>query len=164
MLERARVGWPSPLRKLKDLLYQLYLEAGAPSLDKIAADIDADDELMGAPSRDTIRRCISDPALPPNQADVVSLAVVLGRRAAWSEADLAAHVRELWVAAGMATPAGRAIGEFDDRLVLEDLEVHPAITGAADDRLGALPVYVQRAPSTRSWMRWSPRQLGARAA
>ncbi|MBB6396201.1 tetratricopeptide (TPR) repeat protein [Actinomadura coerulea] len=47
-----------------------------------------------------------------------------------------------------AAPAGRPIGEFGDRLVLEDLEVQPAVdltgavTGAAG--LGLLPAYVRR--------------------
>ncbi|MGV9249600.1 hypothetical protein [Streptomyces sp. NPDC003710] len=146
MLERARVGWPRSLRSLKDLLYEAYLEAGAPSLDEIAADIAADDELPGAPSRDTIRRCISEPTLPPSQPDVVSIACVLARRAAWSEDDLRARVRGMWVAARMATAVGRPIGQFDDRLVLDDLEVHPALgTGADDGTLSALPAYVPRA-------------------
>ncbi|MEU6071253.1 hypothetical protein ABZ864_44155 [Streptomyces sp. NPDC047082] len=42
---------------------------------------------------------------------------------------------------------GRPIGEFDDRLVLDDLEVHPAL--AANKRLGALPAYVTREFDTR---------------
>ncbi|MFD3722260.1 hypothetical protein [Streptomyces sp. NPDC058674] len=66
-LERARVGWPRPLQELKDLLYEVYLAAGMPILDEIAKDIaatDAEERLvMGAPSRDTVRRCISDPVL-----------------------------------------------------------------------------------------------------
>lgn len=148
-LGRARVGWPSPLRELKDLLYRAYLEAGAPSLDEIAADIaDADAEdraVTGAPSRDTIRRCISEPTLPPNQADAVSVAVVLARRSAWDAEDLAARVRRLWVEAQMAIPVGRPVGEFDDRLVLEDLEVHAALgAGDADAGFSALPTYVPR--------------------
>ncbi|GAB3002701.1 hypothetical protein GCM10023080_080480 [Streptomyces pseudoechinosporeus] len=148
-LKRAQVGWPRPLRELKDLLYEAYLAADAPSLDEIAADIanvDAEDRAVtGTPSRDTIRRCISSPNLQPSQADAVSVAIVLARRAAWNEEDLATRVRGLWTEAGMHTPAGRPIAEYDDRLVLDDLEVHPALAvGTADDGLGALPAYVRR--------------------
>ncbi|MGW0583051.1 hypothetical protein ACWD25_45670, partial [Streptomyces sp. NPDC002920] len=145
MLKRAQVGWPRPLRELKDLLYEVYLAAGAPSLDEIAEAISADDGLPGSPGRDTVRRCISEPVLPPSQADTVSVAVVLARSAAWNTQDLAARVRSLWITARMATGAGRPISEFDDRLVLVDLEVHPALdAGADDDRLSALPAYVAR--------------------
>ncbi|MFF0341640.1 hypothetical protein [Kribbella sp. NPDC004875] len=148
-LERAQVGWPRPLRELKDLLYEVYLAAAAPSLDEIAADIanigNKDRVVTGTPSRDTIHRCISSPNLQPSQADVVSVAVVLARRAAWNAGDLAARIRDLWIEAGMYTPAGRPIAEYDDRLVLDDLEVHPAlVVGPADDGLGALPAYVRR--------------------
>ncbi|WP_331745769.1 hypothetical protein [Streptomyces virginiae] len=149
MLERAQVGWPPALRELKDLLYEVYLEARTPSLDDIARDIaeaDADDRVItGAPSRDTVRRAISEPYLPPGQADAVSVAVVLARRAAWDEEDVAGRVRGLWVQARMATGAGRMIGDFEDRLVLADLEVHPALdASAARERIGALPAYVPR--------------------
>ncbi|MGW2610151.1 hypothetical protein ACWC4A_38115 [Streptomyces mirabilis] len=144
-LERARVGWPRPLQELKDLLYEVYLAAGMPSLDEIAKDVADDDGLQGSPSRDTVRRCISDPVLPPGQADVASIAEVLARRAAWDRQDLAGRVRGLWVAARMATGAGQLIGEFDDRLVLDDLGVHRALDAGADcERLGALPAYVPR--------------------
>ncbi|WP_338675843.1 hypothetical protein V1460_24945 [Streptomyces sp. SCSIO 30461] len=144
-LERARVKWPRPLRELKDLLYEAYLAANTPSLGDMTADIEADDNLSGAPSRDTISRIISSPNLPPSQADAVSIAMVLARRAAWDEGDLAARVRKLWTEAGMYTPAGRPISEFDDLLVLDRLEVHPALdVGAAIGKLGALPAYVPR--------------------
>ncbi|WP_162948148.1 hypothetical protein [Streptomyces europaeiscabiei] len=70
---------------------------------------------------------------------------MLARRAARHEGDLAARVRGLWTEAWMYTPAGRPISEFDDRLALDDLEVHPALdVGAAIDRIGALPTYVTR--------------------
>ncbi|MFE7236382.1 hypothetical protein ACFVAF_38445 [Streptomyces sp. NPDC057596] len=149
VLERARVGWPRALRELKDLLYEVYLAAGAPSLDEITADIAADDTLAGAPERDTVRRCISDPSPPPKQADAVSVATVLARRAAWDVQDLAGRVRDLWVQARMAQGVGRPISEFSDNLVLADLEVHPALdTGGAHHRFGALPAYVPREHDT----------------
>jgi hypothetical protein len=150
-LERARVGWPSTLRELKDLLYEAYLAAGGPTLDDIAEDIAARTELPGSPGRDRVWRCISEATVPSKQADAVAVAAVLARRAAWSEEELAARVRELWVAAHMATPAGQPIAGFDDRRVLKDLEVHRAIdAGAAVARgLGALPAYVPRAFDAR---------------
>lgn len=146
-LERAGVGWPRALQELKDLLYEVYLAAGAPSLDVMAAEIAADDTgLGGAPSRDTVRRCISGPGLPPGQADAVAVASVLARHAAWEREELAARVRELWVEARMATGKGRLIEEFDDHLVLASLEVKPALdAGTARARFGVLPSYVPRA-------------------
>jgi hypothetical protein len=152
VLGRAQVGWPRALQQLKDLLYEAYLAAGAPSLDEITADIAADDALAGAPARDTIRRCISAASSPGNQADAVSIATVLARRAAWEEQDLARRVRDLWVQARMAQGVGRPIGHFSDdaSLVLADLEVHPALdAGGARDRFGILPAYVRREHDTR---------------
>ncbi|MES5825161.1 hypothetical protein [Streptomyces sp. RG80] len=145
MLERASVGWPPPLRDLKDLLFRAYVEASTPSLDEIAEDISADDELPGAPGRDTIRRCISSPDVPASQADTVAVAVVLARRARWDAGDVAARVRELWVEARMHTPVGRLLTAYDERLVLDDLEVHPAVIPQRGlGALGLLPAYIPR--------------------
>ncbi|MFF2999497.1 hypothetical protein ACFVTC_33865 [Streptomyces sp. NPDC057950] len=94
-LKRARVGWPPALRELKDLVYEVYLAAGTPSLDEITANIADDDGLVGAPSRDTVYRVISDGERPGQQADVVAVATVLARQAAWDAPDLAGRVREL---------------------------------------------------------------------
>ncbi|MFB9536243.1 hypothetical protein [Streptomyces violaceus] len=147
-LERARVGWPRALRELKDLLYEVYVAAGTPSLDEIVAALD-DDELKGSPSRDTVRRIISDPSLPPQQADAVSVAIVLARHAAWDTQDLAGRVRELCIKARMTQGVGRPISEFSDNLILADLEVHPALdAGGARNRYGLLPVYVPRQHDT----------------
>lgn len=150
VLGRARVGWPRALRELKELLYEVYLAADAPSLDEITVAIATDDDLAGSPERDTVRRCISAPSLPAKQADAVSVATVLARRSAWDEQDLAARVRDLWVRARMAQGVGRPIGEFDDQLILADLEVHAALgTGDARQRFGALPTYLPREHDTR---------------
>ncbi|MET8481817.1 hypothetical protein ABZV68_32275, partial [Streptomyces clavifer] len=144
VLARARVGWPRPLRELKDLVYEVYLAAGAPSLDEIVEAV-REGDLVGLPSRDTIRRCISDPFLPPSQADIVSIAAVLARLARWDGDDMTARVRGLWVKARMATGVGRPVGEFEDDLVLTDLGVHPALdVDGARGRLGVLPAYVPR--------------------
>ncbi|MET9119139.1 hypothetical protein ABZX38_33805 [Streptomyces longwoodensis] len=147
LLTRARVGWPPALRELKDLLYEVYLAAGAPSLDEISEDIAADDDLAGAPSRDTISRVISD-GRPQQQSDVVAVATVLARRAAWDAADLARRVRKLWVRSQMVQGVGRPIGDLRDdlRLVLDQgLGIHPALnTENARNRFGILPAYVPR--------------------
>ncbi|WCE02519.1 hypothetical protein PGH47_43015 (plasmid) [Streptomyces sp. HUAS 31] len=152
-LKRPRVGWPPALRTLKDLLYEVYLAAGAPSLDEISGDIADDDSLAGSPSRDTVHRVITDGERLGQQADVVAVATVLARRAAWDAPDLAGRVRELWVQAGMAKGAGRPINELrgDVRLVLDGgLGVHPALdTGDASDQFGILPAYIPRDHDTR---------------
>ncbi|MFF3089809.1 hypothetical protein ACFVRB_32920 [Streptomyces nojiriensis] len=147
-LKRARVGWPSALRRLKELLYEVYLAAGAPSLDEIVGDIAEHDGLAGSPSRDTVHRVITDGERPKQQADVLAVATVLARRAAWDAPDLAGRLRELWVQAGMARGAGLPIGDLrgDVRLVLDGgLGVHPALdTDGARDLFGVLPAYVPR--------------------
>lgn len=147
-LKRARVGWPPALRELRDLLYEVYLAAGAPSLDEITGEIAGDDQLAGSRSRDTVRRVITDGERPGQQADVVAVATVLARLAAWDVPDLAGRVRGLWVQAGMAKGVGRPVSELreDVRLVLyESLGVHPALdSGGARDRFGILPAYVPR--------------------
>ncbi|MBM9508025.1 hypothetical protein [Actinacidiphila acididurans] len=134
---------------MKGLLYEVYRAAGTPSLDEIVKDITEDNELPGAPGRDTVRRCISDPTVPPRQADVVAIARVLARRAAMDADDLAARIRNLWVEAGTAQAAGRPIGEFDDRLVMDDLEVHPSLDTAVGQGLDMLPAYVPRSHDNR---------------
>ena len=105
-ISRPRVP-PGPLADLKALLYELYLQAGTPTLDQVAALIAADEheELAGAPGRDTINRIIGSPLMPPSQADVVAVATVLARAARWDPADAARRARNLWVAAQMAAAA-----------------------------------------------------------
>ncbi|MCZ4126133.1 hypothetical protein [Streptomyces sp. H39-S7] len=144
VVKRAAVGWPRPLREFKDLVYELYLAAGAPKLDDITADIARDDRLRGAPERDTVHRCISAPGLPASQADAVAVVTVLARRAAQDEQEAGRQARSLWTAARMAVPAGRPIGEFNDRLVLRDLDVHPALDAGPAPAIGGLPPYVPR--------------------
>jgi thioredoxin-like negative regulator of GroEL len=134
---------PGPLADLKALLYELYLEAGAPTLDEIAAAVAADDKLAGAPGRDTIGRIIGDPGLPASQADVVAVVTVLAQAARWDPGDAAGRAQDLWVAARMASaryPAeGVRVGEADPRR----LGVHAAISvpGVPDE---IPPEYVPR--------------------
>src|SRR4051794_6124486 len=134
---------PGPLRELKDLLYQLYLGAGTPQLEGIAAEGAKDDSLSGAPGKDTVHRCISAPTLPAKQHDVVAVAIVLARQAGWDVEDAARRTRDLWVKAKSYIPPGRLLTEFTDPF---DLEVHRAIdpTVSGDQNLPVLPVYVPR--------------------
>lgn len=134
-----------PARDLRDAIYDLYLHAAAPTLDELATEIASNDELPGAPGRDTIHRAISGAALP-NQQDAVSIAMALARSAGVDHATTAQHIRELWAAA-MTAPAtsqhrlGRPIAECDPLA----LEVHPslALGDSADEPV--LPPYVHRA-------------------
>ncbi|MBV9383062.1 MAG: sel1 repeat family protein, partial [Streptosporangiaceae bacterium] len=104
--------------------YRLYLEAGTPTLDEIAALVAGDDELAGAPARDTVRRCISGAGLPASQADAVAVATVLARRARWDPDDAARRIRESWVQARLhpAEPL-RTAAEWNP----VRLGIHPAI-------------------------------------
>ena len=141
---RRPVAGPGSLGELKELLYRLYLEAGAPTLEHIAALVADDDDLPGAPEKDTIARCLRSPDLPANQLDVTAIATVLAREAGWDPGDAAVRARELWVKARMSEPAGRPVGEFTDPFALEvhrpvEVAVRP---GAAE--LPVLPAYVPR--------------------
>ncbi|MGK5731459.1 hypothetical protein [Streptomyces sp. URMC 124] len=142
-IKRAQVA-PGPLRDLKDLLFEAYLAAGLPSLDEIAKDVAADDNLAGAPKRDTIHRCLSTAELPPSLADVVSIAAVLGRMAGLAETDLTSRVNDLWIRARLARPVGQLVSELTDPFVLE---VHQSIQmnqGDESPSLPLLPIYVER--------------------
>jgi hypothetical protein len=145
VIERPRVP-PGPLADLKALVYELYLEAGAPSLDEIAAWVAEDDALAGAPERDTVHRIIRDAGVPASQADVVAVVTVLARAARWDRGDAVGRARELWVAARMDPAVGVPISQVTDPFALE---VHRPITMAETGRLPDLPVYVRRAHDDR---------------
>ncbi|GAA4638206.1 hypothetical protein GCM10023196_095020 [Actinoallomurus vinaceus] len=145
MIERPRVS-PGPLADLKALVYELYLEAGAPSLDEITVWVAQDDGLPGAPERDTIHRIIRDTGLPPSQADVVAVVTALARAARWDRDDAAERARNFWVAARMDSSVGVPITQVIDPFALE---VHRPITLHQAGRLPTLPMYVQRAHDDR---------------
>jgi hypothetical protein len=136
---------PGPLADLKALLCELYVAAGTPTLDQVAAQMAADEheDLAGAPGRDTIVRIIGDPGMPSSQADVAAVAAVLARAARWDSGDAAGRARNLWVAARMADAripaAGVRVSEADPRR----LGVHAAIrvSGVPDE---TPPEYVPR--------------------
>jgi hypothetical protein len=137
---RPRVP-PGPLADLKALIYELYLEAGTPTLDEIAAWTAGDENLAGAPGRDTIARIIGDQGMPSSQADVVAVVTVLARAARWDADDAARRARDLWIAARMASPAGVPLAEVLDPFALE---VHRPITLEWAGLLPPLPPYVPR--------------------
>lgn len=162
VVERARVGWPRALRELKDLLYEAYLAAGAPSLDTIARDVaraDAEDRaITGTPSRDTVRRCLGDPALPPDRADAVSIAVVLARRAAWDEETW----RRAWDGCG-SRPCGpkERGGGSPTTTTGSSWPIWRSTrrsTPVARVRRSALCPPISRGSSTHAWARSSPRR------
>jgi TPR repeat protein len=136
-----------PLRDLKDLVYEAYLAAGAPTLDEMAAaisDVDAEDDMVkAAPSRDTIQRIIKTPGLPARQADVVALVTVLTRMAGGEPGPAAQRVARLWLDARLERPVGQPIGDLNPI----DLEVHRAIEVDDSPRpegIPVLPSYVSR--------------------
>ena len=141
-IERPRVP-PGLVADLKALLYELYLQAGMPTLDEMAAWVAADDELAGAPGRDTIGRVIGDPGLPASQADVVAVATVLARAARWDPRDAAGRARDLWVRARMASARSPASGIRASEADPRRLGVHAAISvpGVPDE---IPPEYVPR--------------------
>jgi hypothetical protein len=145
VIERPGVP-PGPLGDLKALVYELYLEAGAPSLDEMSAWVKDDDQLPGAPGRDTINRIIGGVGVPSSQADVVAVVTVLARAARWDRHDAVGRARDLWVAARMDSAVGEPITQVTDPFALE---VHRPITAAEAGRLPALPVYVRRAHDER---------------
>jgi hypothetical protein len=118
---------PGPLADLKALVYELYLQAGKPKLDQFEAlyelYLDAGSPSPGPtrrwagnagqpgrPGRDTVSRIIGGTALPPSQADLLTVVAVLARAARWDPDDAVARGRDLWVAARMARPAGVPLG------------------------------------------------------
>lgn len=136
---------PGPLCLLKDLLYEAYLAAGAPTLDAMAAmfaDLDAEDEQIKAvPSRDTIQRMIASSVLPARQADVVALVVLLSRQAGGEAEQAGHHAGQLWMQARLQRPLGRPIHKCDPF----ELEVHRSIGADSNDvPLPPLPAYIKR--------------------
>lgn len=131
---------PAPLRDLKDYVYQLYVEAGAPPTQRMAAEIEWDDALPGSPSKATIHRIISSKELPTGQEDVVSVALLLARGAGRNPAAVEARVRRMWVAAHLAQPIGTPVSDLDPFA----LEVHRAIDVPGEGSVSRLPAYVLR--------------------
>ncbi|MGW7130023.1 tetratricopeptide repeat protein [Streptomyces bobili] len=128
---------PGPLRALKTLIYEAYVEAGAPTLDTLATAIAADDDLTASPSRDTIARIIGDPVLPAKQADAVAVVTVLTRMFGGNGQQAGDEAAALWRQLQLSEPLGRPVRQIDPY----DLEVHHEITWR--DVTGLAP-YVER--------------------
>ncbi|MFG3494306.1 hypothetical protein [Streptomyces sp. NPDC047928] len=131
------------LRALKEFLYELYVEAGTPTVADIARWIRDDDGHAGSPSKDAVHRIIASAELPAGQADVMAVASVLAQEAGWDAAHASWQARRLWVTARLARPLGTPVPDLDPFA----LEVHRAITlsdHAAQDALPRLPLYVER--------------------
>ncbi|WP_433474935.1 hypothetical protein ACQPZP_40705 [Spirillospora sp. CA-142024] len=128
------------------MVYRLYLEAGAPSLEEMTDWVATDDDLPGAPERDSIHRIVHDDGMPPSQADVVAVVTVLARAARWDSEDAVRRARDLWVAARLGRPVGTPLGEVADPFTLE---VHRPIAVDGAGGLPALPSYVRRAHDER---------------
>ena len=152
-LSRPRLP-PGPLRDMKEFLYQLYVEAGTPTLDKITSLIAEDDSLAGAPERDTVRRCLSSASVPANEHDVTAISTVLARVARRDAHDTANQVRRLWVQARLVVPLGIPIHDVSDPFDYEvhrplDISVHSAGQDARPSldakSVPLLPAYVRRA-------------------
>ncbi|WP_309061293.1 hypothetical protein [Streptomyces sp.] len=125
---------------MKDYVYQLYVEAGAPPTQRMAAEIGKDDALPGSPSKATIHRIIGAKELPTGQEDVVSVAILLARWAGRNPSEVETRVRRMWIAAHLAQPLGTAVPDLDPFA----LEVHRAISVPGDEPLPRLPAYVPR--------------------
>jgi uncharacterized protein YidB (DUF937 family) len=146
VIGRPRVP-PGPLAELKALLYELYLQAGTPTLDEIASLIAKDERLPGNPGRDTIARIIGDGGMPPSQADVCTVAAVLARAARWDPDHAVGLARDLWVKAQLTPAVGVPLAEVTDPFALE---VHrPVELEGASLGLPLLPPYVRRAHDGR---------------
>ena len=97
----------APAVVVKALVYELYLAAGVPGLDQIAAWIRRDGRLDGALGRDTVARVIGKADIPASQHDVVAVVTVLARAAAWGAQDAAARggTAQTWPSALCAAPS-----------------------------------------------------------
>ncbi|GAB7030042.1 hypothetical protein JCM4914_15030 [Streptomyces platensis subsp. malvinus] len=131
---------PAALRDLKDYVYQLYVEAGTPPVQHVAAEIEKDDTFPGSPSKATVHRIIGSRELLAGQEDVVSVAVLLARTAGKDASAVESRVKGMWAAAQLAQPLGTPVRDLDPFA----LEVHQAITVPGRESLPTLPLYVER--------------------
>jgi hypothetical protein len=134
------------LKDLKDVLRSLHDGAERPPVERIAQDVArlADElDLPGAPGKDTIHRIFRDPEVPPNSADVVTVAAVLayGPEPEQNLKTVVEQVRQLWERARTAPAPYGMIRVREARPPL--LGVHAAINVDTAVR-PELPTYVPR--------------------
>lgn len=145
LLRRPEIG-PGPLRDLKEAIYDLYLGAGAVTLDQIRARIDdlADGDTASdptaTPKRDTIHDVICGDTLPQNVNHVIAVAAGLlyhhlGNGQLVRGNPEIERVRSLWARAARHRPPGRPIADW----LPVELGVHRAVVGDRE-----LPEYVVR--------------------
>jgi hypothetical protein len=140
-----------PALCLRDAIYAFYVEAGCPRLDGLARFIAEDDNLPGAPKKDTIGKVISGEVLALRE-DCVAVTMALARQVGYDDMDaVAVQIRRLWAAARVGSPSD-ALAPDKDRLgrPVDDcdpivLEVHRAIDAPDGHILSLLPPYVPRA-------------------
>ena len=127
-----------PLRDLKQLMYRLYVEAGSPPYEVIAAWMASRAVRLG---KTAIGRYLTEPALPPDQSATIALAAVLAARGPREANDVCGEVRRLWVDAHDWVPLGTPIEELEDPF---RFEVHRAIQVPGQYSLPVLPPYLER--------------------
>ncbi|ROR45077.1 hypothetical protein [Kitasatospora cineracea] len=131
---------PGPLREFKEYLHRLYLDAGAPTLAGIAAEVGERDDLPGAPGKDTVARILGGDTLP-GRDDAVSVAAVLAARADRSPDEVREAVRARWAEAGAhRPPRPRTVRQWDP--VALGVQRAPAADGSDP---GTPTEYVERA-------------------
>jgi tetratricopeptide (TPR) repeat protein len=108
-------------------------------MEGIAELVRQDDDAPGSPKKDTINRCLAGTELP-QQADVVSLALVLAKLARWDAQHCAEKARNLWYDARFLRYAGEPIRDFTDPFALQVHEVIESEFAVPAE----LPVYVER--------------------
>jgi len=136
-------GMAGPLRELKQLLHQLYVEAASPSYEAIEAWMKGRPGQLG---KTAVGRYLTEPTLPPNQQATITLGAVLAGNGPRDVDDVRDHVRRLWVAAHDWTPLGIPIEQLDNPFALE---VHEAITVDGNEVLPLLPPYLERVMALR---------------
>ncbi|MBV1940196.1 SEL1-like repeat protein [Streptomyces sp. BV286] len=141
LIARPRVA-PGPLRELKDLTYEAYVSAGAPTLNELSDRMIDDDEVDACPSRDTIARLIGMPEAPAKQADVVALVELLTAMAGGDGPAAGRQAARLWTRIQLAEPLGRHISALDPY----ELDVHRVV--ALEGHTGLTP-YLDRDHDTR---------------
>jgi len=162
-----------PALELRDVIYELYLNADSPTLDEIVVQIKDSEDLPGAPGRDVVSSIISGRAVSATRQDTVTVAVALFRRAVSDPGAergtdvVAARIRRLWNAA-RKTPRSAAAEPRSDAPVVEQTSTGlndlasvrpPGPDDSARGRGGAASAATADSPPVVRRERWSTRRL-----